>query len=595
MTIMKLEYNIPQLGRISADLLGKSIACYEFLYEKNYIKKIQLMDQLGVIQNTPFKTNHKRMEYVVLQIYLVNLLLGRDLELGQFKNQKKKYNLGLSKEEQINSYSVTGAEIIIIWILLFNSGHLNGTFAAEKGLLKYIKEDNAFYNKIEKYMPEEIKNDFKDCILNNDTYNFHKFLIIFSLNIHYKQTRKEKTKRFIKLLIKLIHIYFNSTNYRHLKFKKIFSKIRQVSYLYLDSQYAEFPITFKITPLLLNLDNFIENLFDENSFFNKTLNSLDKLIFHDLYYSKESISEFNYCVDNFYEIWKNRNVSVNELKNIIISGDNVSIKKHEPPECLHLSIENSIKSEKWYLNKFNMDLENYLNNSPRENCKVTVENIVKLNFIIINMIFVSGNCYNHLISVSKLTKNLVKIKNEMINENNLSNESINELHTEFSDSFKEIILFILNKLIKTHYFIFDDSYENIQIISPHRKENIDYVFDNYVEKISDKNKKAEKILIKKFAKELFYTNSVMLISLSAIKGHLKKNDKLNVEIDGLIFMYKKQKLHLYLIESKNKKKRAHNDAKDDLDIKLDKLGLDDKLNEIKQGYNPKGIYYHLVI
>ena len=69
----------------------------------------------------------------------------------------------------------------------------------------------------------------------------------------------------------------------------------------------------------------------------------------------------------------------------------------------------------------------------------------------------------------------------------------------------------------------------------------------------------------------------------------------NVEIDGLIFMYKKQKLHLYLIESKNKKKRAHNDAKDDLDIKLDKLGLDDKLNEIKQEYNPKGIYYHLII
>ena len=337
---MDLKYNISQLGVISVDLFNNAEKCYKFLYEKNYIKKLENMNQLGVIQNTPFKTTHKRMEYIVLQIYLVNLLLGREFELT--KSKKKKFNLGLSKKEQINSYNISGAEIIIIWILLFNSGHLNGTFAAEKGLLKYIKENNEIYIKFENNMPEELKNNFKKCIINNDTYNLHKFLIVFSLNIHYKQIRKEKTKKFIKLLIKIIQIYFNSANERHLKFKKYFNKIRQISYLYLDSQYTEFPITFKIISLLINLDKYVEVLFDDTSFFNKTLNSLNKLVSHDLYYSKESISEFNYYVDHFYENCKNLRFDENEIKNNIISGCTINLEKHKTPESIHLSIENSI-------------------------------------------------------------------------------------------------------------------------------------------------------------------------------------------------------------------------------------------------------------
>lgn len=592
---MGLEYNISQLGIIYADLLGKSSNCYDFLYEKDYIKKLENMNQLGVIQNTPFKTTHKRMEYIVLQIYLVNLLLGREFELNKSNDKKKKFNLGLSKDEQIDSYNITGAEIIIIWILLFNAGHLNGTFAAEKGLLKYIKENNEIYIKFKNNIPQELKDNFEECINSNDTYNLHKFLIVFSLNIHHKQTNKAKTKKFIRLMIKIIQIYFNSSNKRHLKFKKYFNQIRRVSYLYLDSQYSEFPITFKITPLLLNLDKYIESLFDDHSIFNKTLNSLDKLVAHDLYYSQESISEFNYYVDTFYEYCKTKRFTENEIKNNIISGCTIPLDKHVIPESLHLSIENNINSKKWYDNKFNIELEAYLNDMPRENCQITIENIQNLNFIIINMIFISGTYYNHIISASKLTKKLVKLKKEMIDENNLSNELINIIHEEFSDAFKETILFILNKIIKTHYFVFEDIYDNIQVISPYNEENIDFVFQNILEKNMEKFKKDEKKLIKKISKDLFYNNSTMLISLSSIKGYLKENDELNVEIDGLIFMYKQQKLHLYLIESKNAQKGAHNAAKKDLNIKLDKLGLDEKLKDIKQEYGPKGISYHLII
>ena len=297
------------------------------------------MNQLGILQNTPFKTHHKRMEYIILQIYLVNLLLGRDFELNQSKNKKKKFNLGLSNSKKINSYDISGADLIIMWILLFNSGHLNGTFAAEKALLKYIKENESIYKKFECNMPDEIKDNFKKCIYDEDTYNLHKFLIIFTLTIHYKQAKKTKKRKFINLLIKICVIYFISTDERYLKFKNYFNKIRRISYLFLDSQYAEFPITFKLTSILLNLDEYVEHLLNEQSYFNKTLNSVDALISHNLYYSKDSISEFNYYSSKFYDFLKNDKFDENNLKNQIIEGYSFNIKQHDIPPVISLVID----------------------------------------------------------------------------------------------------------------------------------------------------------------------------------------------------------------------------------------------------------------
>lgn len=153
---MELKFNISQLGLIHVYLFRNAEKCYEFLNEKNYIQKLKKMNQLGVIQNTSLKTTHTRMEYIILQTYLINLLLGRDYELNQSKDKKKKFNLGLSTDETINNYKVSGAELISIWILLFNSGHLIGTFAAEKGLLKNINENESLFNKFYNNMPLEI-------------------------------------------------------------------------------------------------------------------------------------------------------------------------------------------------------------------------------------------------------------------------------------------------------------------------------------------------------------------------------------------------------------------------------------------------------
>lgn len=470
---MEIKYNISQLGMINAYLFKNAEKCYEFLEKKKYIQKLEQMDQLGVIQNTNIKTSHKRMEYVVLQLFILNLLKGRPLDFDS-ENRKEKYNIGLSNTDKIGKFTVSGMDLISIWILLFNSGHLMGTFASEKGLLKGIKTNKELYKTIENNIPEELKDIFEYSIENNELYHLHKFLIVFSLNIHYKQAKSQKTKEFIKFLINCCQKFMLDYNERTNNLRRYFNKIRRISYLFLDSQYSAFPINFSITPVLLNLDGYVNEILSENSYFNRTLSSLDDLLSHNLYYSKESIEEFNFHSDKCYNYFNTNNLTENQLKNIIISFKSPKFEKNTKNKTIHLFLDFKGLLEIFYEEKINTDLEIKLNKRLPENCLLTIENNYRFNFLVINMIFISGNYYNHLITVSKFTKELIKLKNEFIRHHvpsNSYNNTINgiiyyETNQGFSNAFKEIILFILNNITENYYFEFVDSYDSIQVISP---------------------------------------------------------------------------------------------------------------------------------
>jgi len=602
---MELKYNISQLGMINAYLFGNAEKCYEFLENKKYIKKLEEMNQLGVIQNTTIKTSHKRMEYVVLQLFILNLLKGRPLNFDS-KSRKEKYNLGLSNTNKIGKFTVSGMDLISIWILLFNSGHLMGTFASEKGLLKSIKNNSALYEIFENNMPNELKPLFKRSIDNNEVYHLHKLLIIFSLNIHYKQARKQKNKEFIKFLINCCQEYVLNRDKRKIKLILIFNKIRQISYLFLDSQYSAFPINFSITPILLNLDEYINEILSNSSYFNKTLNSLDSLLAHNIYYSKESIEEFNLHSYNYYKKFVNKNFTENELKNMIISAENTKFTKETKNDSLHIFLDFNGFLEIFYEEKINTDLELQLNKLLPENCLLSIENNLRFDFIVINIIFISGNTLNHLITISKFTKELVKIKNEFIeyhippSRETETHDTIKEMvyyevNRGFSNAFKEILLFILNNIIKNYYFKFVDKYDNIEIISPINKNHIEETFKNMFNRKMNSSVKYEKLFLESLSKKLIYPSSTMLISLSSIKGYTKTKDDLKVEIDGLIFQYKENKLHLYFIEAKNQSKHADNDAEKALEEKFNKLNLKYSFKEYKKLDNFKGKYCHLII
>lgn len=126
------------------------------------------------------------------------------------------------------------------------------------------------------------------------------------------------------------------------------------------------------------------------------------------------------------------------------------------------------------------------------------------------------------------------------------------------------------------------------------RNHIEKTFENMFNRKMKTSKEYEKSYIKSLSNELIYPSANMLISLSSIKGY-DNTDDLKVEIDGLIFMYKENRLHLYIIEAKNQQKHSQTDAKKALEEKLEKLNLKYASKTFRKIDNYKGAYCHLII
>lgn len=135
----------------------------------------------------------------------------------------------------------------------------------------------------------------------------------------------------------------------------------------------------------------------------------------------------------------------------------------------------------------------------------------------------------------------------------------------------------------------------LKLSPPLNKNHIENTFKNMFNREIKPSVKYEKLFIESLSKELIYPSSTMLISLSSIKGYTKNKDELKVEIDGLIFQYKENKLHLYILEAKNQSKHSYSDAEKALEEKIKKLNLKYSFKEYKKLDNFKGKYCHLII
>jgi len=70
----------------------------------------------------------------------------------------------------------------------------------------------------------------------------------------------------------------------------MFHKIRQISYLYLDSKYGPIPFSFDLEYILINLPEYFDELFLENdSYISQSINNFDTFLSSTIYQSKESL------------------------------------------------------------------------------------------------------------------------------------------------------------------------------------------------------------------------------------------------------------------------------------------------------------------
>lgn len=593
-----VEYTIPSLGFITTQIYKPYASlCYNFLDKYDYIKKLKTINQLGVIKNTFNGTHHPRWEYVVLQIYLLNLLKKTEFKSGLASNYKINFKNKIIK--------ISGCELIQIWILLLNSGHLPGTFASERGVLRFLNEKKIFKKTFRKGIPINLRDSFDDMLLKNNIYDVHKFIIAYLLKRHTNYSiycDEEKLINVSDLLIKCLELFILNTKYdeKLIKYKFYFERIRQLSYLFLDSHYTAFPINFNISQFIFNLENHVAELFSPTSHLNETLSSFDNLLTNDLYNSKESIRELNihfkYILD---KLSSQKLDTLTDIKNLFennYSIFNPSIKAFDDKnETLYLPfnlgvflpIINSIADD-----YFDMDLEIQMNKLIGKRNLLTIQKSSNKRLMTITIVFKAGNYYNHILAIQRLTKKLIFIKNKIIEDNGEYIKLV--IDRIFNEAFKEIFLFILNNANKNEdkLFKFDemDLYPNI--LSVNTKKD----FNNKNTKYLKKSEEYEDEFTEMIAKNNIYKNKA-LVSFSSVYFYDINDSKQEVhEIDGVILNFKNNTLEIILTEAKNQKNYATKNAKNQLEDAINDINFYTKdLIEIQEEFNPKGAFSIITI
>jgi len=317
-----ISHEISKFGRIDIALHHKSTDFYNILDNYGLIDYLKNIEHLGFITKSHSGNNHKRWDYVMLQLYLLH-----KLKDGVFR-------VGLSSNHRIDAdEQTTGIVILQIAVLFANIGHLKGTIPSESAFMDFLNQKP---NKKADFLSEinsipEWK-EFSDKIFSNKDIYKVKYLIALNFIL------KNVNDNFIK---KIILAFFKNSliddEPKLRKLKWIFHKVRQISFIYLDSYNSDFPFQIEITKILLNTYNY-KSLFNPNSVdFELFFESCETTLTKKLYISNKSAIAFYVNKQKFFEYLQKqllkRGNNQLDFSNFLVSFISREVKPYEikPP------------------------------------------------------------------------------------------------------------------------------------------------------------------------------------------------------------------------------------------------------------------------
>ena len=242
---LKPKYRLPIFGEVDIFLRKESASVYKFLERNNEIRRLINLDQLGVLRRRFSCAHHSKYEYCIMIIYLIELVHQEFKFLyplsGSIKKKKKKRKIIISSI----------AELLKCWALLLPIGHLHGTFAFEKAFLKFLfhnpaKKDNFLKNfKCLKKVYKQIE----DIIETGDYYRIHQAFAILKL---LKQSNSENDRDIIDNAIQYLSFYLDPNTKLLRRAREVFSILRQIAYVLLDSHYSNLLFSFSNPQITLD-------------------------------------------------------------------------------------------------------------------------------------------------------------------------------------------------------------------------------------------------------------------------------------------------------------------------------------------------------
>jgi len=257
-----LEYHLPTVGSVTAKLFPLAAKCYTLLKKKGHVERLSRIDQLGVIRHVYQGAHHSRWEYVMTQlalIYELAILRGED-------DHHVARGPGLRSNTDFPDYSggkASGADVMQCWALLLNAGHLDGTFATERALLRELQNDmkklgHAFFSD-SGFHDSEARDFSKDVVEQARLYDMHKAISFFFLFRYCRPPNKDLVTTLIDVLKFYCFDEMRSPEKRA-NLRRVYRRIRQLCYLAIDSLYAPVPMRLDLGNIFFNLASIAPDL-----------------------------------------------------------------------------------------------------------------------------------------------------------------------------------------------------------------------------------------------------------------------------------------------------------------------------------------------
>lgn len=350
--IRELPYNLPGYGFANCYLIGQAVELTDLLESNGIIEKMKNTCQLGTMKYVYPGAHHTRYEYVFTQLMLISNIAASEKR----RNVELSLSSNLSEYEEFND-KISGSTLMQCLAILSNIGHMQDTFTSAKILmrtLKAAKKDKApIYDIYRRNLPSTVRNKFDEYFSVGNYYKLHLFHAILILQ---GMAHSNKNKSMCKLCIHILSQLIDSNLIINESTQRIFflyKKIRKIAYLSVDMVYTPASFGANLSRMVYSISTYIDELFNENSAMNRSIQQLEDIIHQQIYDSPLCILNSARIEQELYKTYSEKLDEVQnvyQLRNFLLERGNYSVLRCKAqPKAIREMKKNSVLllSKEW--------------------------------------------------------------------------------------------------------------------------------------------------------------------------------------------------------------------------------------------------------
>lgn len=278
---MYVEHSIPQLGHVRLQLYPPADALYRRLHKIREISRLNRLRHLGAIDRAFPGIRHARWDYTVAMLYYANRLRVPGMN-SKFKIERVQFSSAISALQSA--------------ALIWNVGHLPGTFGVEKAVYRFITTRQPLrpsaclaLDGIEQERASDISR-LSDAFMDRQDYlALPRVLAAIKLARAVSDTSDELHPFVDRFAIPFLLEADSGLPHQWNKIRKAFLVIRHLAYLTMDSPYAGLEWAPNVPALLRQLVSDKEATLESIvAGISEALSPLEKAIYTSLYHSSRA-------------------------------------------------------------------------------------------------------------------------------------------------------------------------------------------------------------------------------------------------------------------------------------------------------------------